>query len=165
MKLRIAESNGRIPNIVYHGGPVKINPGDFMTNVQPCFFTPYKDYADDYSYKGSSRKGFIGAYHLDIKNPFTLDDKECLRIYTEEFIPWAIEKGYADEWKNNSKFTNPKLGSKIHFVVADYLYVFLRKMKRKGIYNYDGMIVYEDNTIYPDSYVPLDKSQISYADE
>ena len=162
MKL-IYESSSKIPDVVYHGGYKVIEPNEFNTQIHPCFFTPYKEYADSYANSPRHKDNITNAYHLDIKNPFHLSDKECLRIYKEEFIPWCIEKGYADDWKNQNKLMNPTLGSIVSFVVADYLYVFLRKMKRKGIYNYDGMIVSEGVDEYEDSYVPFDKSQISFA--
>jgi hypothetical protein len=158
-KLRISES--LIPNVVYHGGPVFIKPEEFSTNLIPCFFSPYEEYSSDYAAK--NKTSVVTAYRLDIRNPFYLGDKECLRVYKDEFIPWAIKKGYADDWMNQSKLMNPRLGDKISFVVADYLYPFLRGCRRKGIYDYDGMIVSEGNSLYDDSYVPFDNSQISLA--
>ena len=162
MKL-IYESSPIIPDIVYHGGYCRIEPEDFNTNIQPCFFTPYEEYAKCYADDPRHKNHVVTAYRLDIKRPFHLGDRECLRIYTDEFIPWALGKRYADDWKNQPKLMNPKLGDGISCIVADYLYPFLRRAKRKGIYDYDGMIVDEGLSYYSDSYVPFDKSQISLA--
>jgi hypothetical protein len=143
-----------LDQIVYHGSTVEIDAKDFDTNRIPCFFSPYKNYSQAYG-------PIVGEYRLNIKNPFVLDNQEAVDIYNNEFIPFAEKKGWADNWDN--KIKNVKLNDKINFVVVDYLYPFLRRMKRKGTYNYDAIICSEGNKYYDVSYVPLDASQIENA--
>jgi hypothetical protein len=155
IKLHIAESYHYNTNqIVYNGSNTKVDAKDFDTNRIPCFFSPYKEYSASYG-------PIVNAYRLNIQNPFILDNQTTVSIYNNEFIPYAKSKGWATNWPENIKSVN--IGDKINFVVVDYLYPFLRRMKRKGIYNYDGIICSEGNTYYDDSYVPLDSSQISNA--
>ena len=153
MKLHIREIYDT-NQIMYHGSNVKIDAKDFDTNRIPCFFSPYKEYSAAYG-------PIVNAYRLDIRNPFVLNNQKCVDIYNNEFIPFADEKGWSDDWSDDIR--NVKVGDKISFVAVDYLYPFLRRMKRKGIYNYDGIICSEGNDYYDDSYVPLDASQISNA--
>jgi hypothetical protein len=122
-----------------------------MTNVMPCFFTPYREYAESYG-------NIINTFYLDILKPFALDSKQAVDIYNNEFIPYADKKGWSNGW--DEKLRHVKIGDMISFAVADYLYPFLRRMKRQGKYDYDGMIVDEGVKQYSPSYIPFDKSQI-----
>lgn len=157
IKLHIKESYHYDTNmIVYHGTNVELDAKDFDTNRIPCFFSPYKEYSASYG-------SIVKAYKLNIKNPFILDNQKAVSIYNDEFIPYAEKKGWTTDWSENLK--SVKLGDKISFIVVDYLYPFLRRMKRKGIYNYDGIVLSEGNPHYDDAYVPLDSSQISNAED
>lgn len=140
-----------VNQIVYHGGKYAIPAAEFDTNRIPCFFTATKEYAESYG-------SIVGVYRLKMYNPFILDDAKAVDIYNNEFIPFADKKGWSDAWPKNLR--EVEVGDKISFVVADYLYPFLRRMKRKGIYNYDGIICSEGNTYYDESYIPFDNHQI-----
>jgi hypothetical protein len=138
--------------VVYHGGRQHISADEFNTNIMPCFFTAIKEYAESYG-------TVVTAYRLQLNNPFVLDNPQAVDIYNNEFIPYADKKHWSDGWSDNLRTVS--IGDKISFVVADYLYPFLRRMKRKGVYNYDGIICSEGNSYYDESYIPFDTSQIS----
>jgi hypothetical protein len=139
--------------IWYHGSDDK-NLGEF--DYKPIFFTKNKEYA-----KGYGR--IVKPYYLDIKNPFDTRDEKALKIYQEEFIPWAQKYKYTKDDDRYKVEDYDKEG--VSFLTADLLYTFLRKMKREGKdYGYDGVIVNEnfsiqngDNeySIYPLSYTQI----------
>lgn len=140
-----------VDQIVYHGSRYNIPASEFDTKLIPCFFSAHKEYAESYG-------PIVNAYRLKMDHPFVLDSQVTVNIYNYEFIPYADKKGWSDTWADDLRRVS--VGDKISFVVADYLYPFLRKMKRKGIYNYDGIICSENNSYYDESYIPFDNSQI-----
>ena len=152
MKLRILEQyRYDLNQLVYHGSSMHKHSEDFATQSIPCFFSPYKEYSQSFG-------PIVGIYKLNIRKPFVLDNEKAVSIYNNEFIPFADKRGWSYDWGNDLR--RVEIGDDISFVVADYLYPFLRKMKRQHIYDYDGIICSEGNLYYKTSFIPLDKSQI-----
>jgi hypothetical protein len=136
--------------IYYHGskdGKIR-NIGDF----KPIFFTKNKEYAEGY--------GIIGKYHLNIENTFDVRNYKDLEVYNGDFIPYALKMS-----KNDTKRYKKISDNMVDFSTADLLWVFLRKRKRDGIYNYDSLIVDEFGDGTELSFVPLNYNQITNVNE
>lgn len=155
IKLLIEYYKYNVDQLVYHGSSMHKHQEDFATQTIPCFFSPYKEYSQSFG-------PIVGTYKLNIEKPFILDNEKAVDIYNNEFIPFADKKGWSHNWTDNLRHV--QVGDSISFVVADYLYPFLRRMKRQNIYDYDGIICSEGNSKYDLSFIPLDKSQIIEVD-
>ena len=140
------------PIKMYHGTDREFD--SFATDIFPQFFTPEKDYAKGYTHTEN-----VLEVYLNIKKPFDLRDKEAIRIYNNEFVP------YINERRPGRDVQPLPSGYMIDFIQFDKgIYSFLKKMNREGKYDYDGVLVDERINTAPVSYVPLDPNQIKATD-
>jgi len=139
-------------NIFFHGSNQPLN---LTINSKPIFLTQDENYAKEYGRK-------IFKYKIDFKKIFdTAKDKNAVKIYNQFFLPYAKEKFKSEL----HRFIEMKLGEHVHFITADYLWLFLRISKRNNNdFGYDGIIVDEGFFSVSKksrlSYVPLDIIQV-----
>lgn len=134
---------------MYHGTPFN----DFNFFRSGTHFTANKEYAHTYENVGasssgiSSRKLINGAdlspityeTYLNITNPFSLEDEECLDIFINEYIKGGNAQGinpYLDEEEYERMFEENPV---IDWTEAENLQEFLED----NGYDYDGLIVSE----------------------
>lgn len=147
------------PLMLYHGG------AKGLTKFQTFglnFFTVDKKYAKVYADKGRA-KGQVYKVYLKIERPFDPSkDPEATRIFNEEYLPFMREN-FPSLIENTPELQQ---GQGLPFIHADQFFNFLRRVKRLGQHQYDGMVVDEGSTpklagsSAQYAYVPLDPKQI-----
>jgi len=166
MKFRLKEN---IDNQIFYRVTRDENLDTFNCSY-PQFFATNLDYAKEYA--EVEENPIIYTVNLNINNPFDLSNDEQLSIFNNDYLDWAynnlslIKQGIEDNGgvfdQHNIKgwLKSKKLGDKLDFVNADYIYIFLKN----STYNYDGLIVDEGITYGKFkgtlSYVPFYSRQI-----
>ena len=156
---KIRDSRGRLL-LCHHGSPNK----DIDTFYPNSFFSASKGYASEYMYdRDTGEPGHIYDVYLNITKPFDNSTEEMHQLLKEKFIPWCKSKGYRLP-KDETLLKSP-----VDFAeLADNLYVFLKRLHRQGLSDYDGLIVDEQyNGKYGSdakrAFVPLFSNQIKSA--
>lgn len=148
---KVRDSQGRLL-VCYHGSPSK-NIDTFIT-FTGAFFSPSAEYASAYMFdKFTKKKGKLYKVYLNITDPFDNSTKE-MNDLTNEFVEWLKQREYTTYDEKFFKESPP------HFVIVDDLYCFMRKSFRTGKSKYDGIVVNEEGSSPPISFVPLYPNQI-----
>jgi hypothetical protein len=129
-----------------------------FTDWRPAFFTPDRAYAEVYAQKGG-QKSRIYEVFLRMEKPFDPStDERARRVFNEEFLPYW-EKKYPRLFADG-RYRPLAKGEKVHFVVADQVWAFLRYRERQQGAEYDGLVVDEGGFSDTSAFVPLFSTQI-----
>lgn len=157
----VRDENGNLMRF-YHGTP----NGDFDTFNDGSYFTPNRQYADNYqnpqassiSYGKQATNPTTFETYLDIRKPFDLSDPEARRIYIDEYVKGGNAIGISPYQDNYDDIKS------VDWTEARDLRDFLGE---KG-YNYDS-IIFDEGGVFDDagnvvsrgkSYMPFSGQQV-----
>lgn len=142
-----------LPLMLFHGTDTKFTQ---FTDFAPNFFTPSKRYAAAYQNKKRSPM----RVYLAMEHPFDpRSDSAATDLFNDEYLPYMQQ-----EFPTLVDKVKPlKPGDPLPFTYADNFWPYLRGLHRKGKCKYDGIVVYEGNSMGPEAsfaFVPLHAAQI-----
>ena len=144
---------------VYHGTDAKFN---VFNKWRPNYFTPSRNYSEQYGEN-------VKSIYLNPGKIFdTAQNEEARNIYNNEFLPYAVSRGWMTQQEADSHRLDA--GEDFDFTTADDLYSFLKRYNRSNGNAFDTMKFFENGSFAVGdpkadiAYIPLDNKLAKLTD-